>query len=134
MSEELKLDRYDVTEGGGTFKCPGGELVYYSDVEELIAEGSDLRARLAKYQDAEGRPVGVVVPHELLVRVLEPITSEQYINSKHELLEPMRLNSAHAPTTGVYSADPLACSGCASGCYRCRADTAPSAVSQEQGE
>ena len=56
MAEELKLDRHDVTEGGGTFKCPGGELVYYSDVEELIAERSDLRARLAKYEDAEGRP------------------------------------------------------------------------------
>ena len=40
MDEEIDLDRYDVTEGGGTFKCPGGELVYYSDVEVLLAENT----------------------------------------------------------------------------------------------
>lgn len=100
MSEELKLDRYDVTEGGGTFKCPGGELVYYSDVEELLEKLSDikanrdalllvhrvgssidqqrisdaanncesLRARLAKYEDAEGRPLRAVVMPEPLKR------------------------------------------------------------------
>ena len=36
------------------------------------------------------RQSGVVVPHDLLIRVLEPVTSEQYINSKHELLALMR--------------------------------------------
>ncbi len=36
------------------------------------------------------RQSGVVVPHDLLMRVLEPITSEGYINSKHELLSLMR--------------------------------------------
>lgn len=68
-----EVDRFDVTEGGGTFKCPGGELVYYSDfkritealrgelVEQarlngmgaerelaLMAERDQLRAQLAK--------------------------------------------------------------------------------------
>lgn len=36
------------------------------------------------------RQSGVVVPHDLLIRVLEPVTSEQYINSKRELLALMR--------------------------------------------
>ena len=44
------------------------------------------------------RQSGVVVPYDLLIRVLEPVTSEQYINSKHELLALMfefaRLNGA----------------------------------------
>ena len=30
--------------------------------------------------------------------------------------------SGHTPATGVYSADPLACSGCVSGCLRCAPD------------
>jgi len=30
-----EVERFDVTEGGGTFKCPGGELVYYSDFKRV---------------------------------------------------------------------------------------------------
>jgi len=55
----------------------------------LVGERTELRAQLEQLLAAPAER-GVVVQYDLLVRVLEPVTSEQYINSKHELLALMR--------------------------------------------
>ena len=64
----------------------GGRKALGAMNAKLKAKIGRLERELAAYQ----RQSGVVVPHDLLIRVLEPVTSEQYINSKHELLALMR--------------------------------------------
>ena len=86
----------------------------------------------------KAQPSGVVLPERKTAAdymgYIEPFRAEAAALFNAGMDEVARLNSSPAPATGVYSADPLACPGCASGCYRCQAETAPSAVSQEQGE
>ena len=67
-------------------------LAHTEGTPTLAQAGAQLR------QFVRGREAPLVVPRDLLMRVLEPVTSEQYINSKHELLALMdefaRLNGA----------------------------------------
>ena len=41
------VSRYDVTEGGGLWKCDGGELVFYSDYDTLRTANQRLETELA---------------------------------------------------------------------------------------
>lgn len=70
------------------------------------------------------------VPRELLERARAAVASTNTSNWSSDLLRDIHaLLSAPSPA-GVYSADPLACSGCASGCFRCRCVTMQRAVSE----
>ena len=68
--------------------CPA-DLRHYT----YCQRAPEMDTRIVEVQQAGAayqRQSGVVIPHDLLIRVLEPVTSEQYINSKHELLALMR--------------------------------------------
>jgi hypothetical protein len=65
-------------------------------------------------------PAGVVLPER---KSIGKGHTDAFVAAYNlALYEVAQLNAAApspAPTSGVYAADPLACSGCVSGCFRC---------------
>ena len=47
------VDRYEVTEGGGLFKCDGGDMVFFEDYDQLHAANQRLQSELAELKAEE---------------------------------------------------------------------------------
>lgn len=113
---------------------PTPEMVRAAEEAHMPFGDMDIALRMAILAAAPAQPAAperVSVPRELLERITRRFSIRPHWDSMQQgaaiaelrallAAQPQASAAQYAPSTGIYSSDPLACPGCAKGCFRCR--------------